>query len=313
MSASNTKTAAQAWRTGLRWFSEHGPHEYGFGVPTAHGEVLVTFRAKEGMSEDDARALQSVLQSVPALQARIAELESVVNTPDTEKLEAIRARHAAATEGPWKWFGYVSRPGRSANLNRLYLATVNRGRRFVMNFVRMGMRSAQPRFQPPPGGLMVEASKLVTYEVDYRDDVAGISAPDAVFMESSWQDVKDLLGMVATLQARVTHLEGLIQDECERHRDNLLERDAARAFALDFATTAEAAVANHRGPKTGMRAPYHGDFANLMPSIASDLGKWARAARACLAFRSAPTIAPASERAEWSTAEAPSTTKEDSR
>lgn len=69
MSANDTK----AWRTGLRWFSEKGPHEYGFGVPTAHGEVIVTFRAKEGMSEEEARMLQSMLESVPTLKAELAE------------------------------------------------------------------------------------------------------------------------------------------------------------------------------------------------------------------------------------------------
>lgn len=71
MSANDTK----AWRTGLRWFSEKGPHEYGFGVPTAHGEVIVTFRAKEGMSEEEARMLQSMLESVPALKTEMAEVK----------------------------------------------------------------------------------------------------------------------------------------------------------------------------------------------------------------------------------------------
>ncbi|MFP2898775.1 hypothetical protein [Corallococcus sp. 4LFB] len=225
-----------------------------------------------------------------------------MSATDTEKLEAIRARHAAASRGPWRWFGYL----------RTREVSLEGSRDTVMDFTRWGMSGAQPRWSVK--GLLEKLADLVVPDTTpERGRVTDINHPDARFMAASWQDTKDLLGMVDALQARVTHLEGLIQDECERHRQNLLERDAARAFALDFATTAEAAVANHRGPKTGMRAPYHGDFANLMPSIASDLGKWARAARACLAFRPGDTIAPASERAEWSTAEAPTTTTEGSR
>lgn len=75
MSVDDTKT----WRTGLRWFSDTGPHEYGFGVPTAHGEVIVTFRAKGGMSEDEARALQSMLESVPALHAQLSAKAQATN------------------------------------------------------------------------------------------------------------------------------------------------------------------------------------------------------------------------------------------
>ncbi|NVJ13161.1 hypothetical protein [Myxococcus sp. AM010] len=125
-----------------------------------------------------------------------------MSTPLTEeKLEAIRARHAAATPGPWAWFGYLSRPGASKNLNRLHLATVNRGRRYVMDFVRMGMRSAQPRFQPP-GGFMVPASDLAEYEVEYRDDIKGIAHPDARFLAASWEDVRDLLAHITSITAR---------------------------------------------------------------------------------------------------------------
>ena len=72
--------------------------------------------------------------------------------------------------------------------------------------------------------------------------------------------------------------------------------EALRAFALDIATTAEAAVSNHHGPKTGMRAPYHGDFAACTPSTAAALEKWARAARFVLALTaSAPGCPIASE------------------
>ncbi|MBY5917310.1 hypothetical protein HFO77_23230 [Rhizobium leguminosarum] len=45
------------------------------------------------------------------------------------------------TPGPWAWFG-------NASSNSIYLATTHSGRRYVMDFVRWGMRGAQPRFQP---------------------------------------------------------------------------------------------------------------------------------------------------------------------
>lgn len=41
------------------------------------------------------------------------------------------------TPGPWGWF---------ANGNRVYLATPNRGRLYVMGFARQGMQGAGPRF-----------------------------------------------------------------------------------------------------------------------------------------------------------------------
>jgi hypothetical protein len=46
----------------------------------------------------------------------------------------------AATAGPWQWFG-------NTKMREVYLATIDRGRVFVMDFVRWGMSSAQPRFQ----------------------------------------------------------------------------------------------------------------------------------------------------------------------
>lgn len=74
------------------------------------------------------------------------------------------------TPGPWGWFGNTEHGG-------LYLATVNDGRRLVMDFVRQGMQSAQPRFQV--NGLMIPAVDLVKYEVAYRKDITGVDHPDA--------------------------------------------------------------------------------------------------------------------------------------
>ena len=52
-----------------------------------------------------------------------------------------------------------------------------------------------------------------------------------------------------------------------------------------FAETAEAAVAHHEwtlGPKKGMQVPFHGDFANVVPSTVSRLRWWATEFRAVL-------------------------------
>jgi hypothetical protein len=69
-----------------------------------------------------------------------------------------------------------------------------------MDFVRSGWRDAQPRFQPKGSNRMVNAVDLVTYEVEYRDDITGIANPDAEFIAHSWQDVHDLLALVDDLQ-----------------------------------------------------------------------------------------------------------------
>lgn len=61
------------------------------------------------------------------------------------------------TPGPWAWFG-------NARHNSIYLATTHSGRRFVMDFVRWGMRGAQPRFQAEKG-IMVDAKDLLQFEV----------------------------------------------------------------------------------------------------------------------------------------------------
>ena len=77
------------------------------------------------------------------------------------------------TPGKWGWFG--------SSRNGMYLATEHSGRKFVMDFVRQGMRGAQPRFQPAANG-MIKAENLCIFEVAtdatsrddldvYRDDI----------------------------------------------------------------------------------------------------------------------------------------------
>lgn len=105
-------------------------------------------------------------------------------------LEEIKKALEGVTPGPWKWFG-------NASSNHVYLATTHSGRRYVMDFVRWGMRGAQPRFQPAKGG-MIDAKDLLQFEVGdrdivgmeaakkdgsvYRYDVRGIDCPDARYI-----------------------------------------------------------------------------------------------------------------------------------
>lgn len=95
------------------------------------------------------------------------------------------ATQPAFTPGPWAWFGNRS--------GGVYLATPDRGRRYIMGFRRYGMNGAQPTFAI--GGIMQPASELVAFAVGdgtargfkeadkdpsvYRYDVREIDHPDA--------------------------------------------------------------------------------------------------------------------------------------
>ena len=57
--------------------------------------------------------------------------------------DELRAIAEAATPGPWAWFH---------GKYDTYLATVNRGRIYVMGFARRGMQDAQPMFQVRENG-----------------------------------------------------------------------------------------------------------------------------------------------------------------
>lgn len=116
---------------------------------------------------------------------------------------------AAHTPGPWSWFG-------NARNNEIYIATENRGRRYVMGFSRWGMRGAQPMFQPEGRGL-VPASRLLTFEVGDRSvrGVDAAKADDSVYrLDIRGVDCADARVIVAapdTLDALVAlrnHLSG---------------------------------------------------------------------------------------------------------
>lgn len=131
-------------------------------------------------------------------------------------IDEIRDRAAAATPGPWAWFG-------NTDNYHVELSTTHSGRYRVMIFDRWGMRNAQPAFavgreradtedgvKLGTHGRMTPASKLPVYEVApdaldskdpdvYRADLSGIRNPDAVFLAAARQDVDDLLAEVDRL------------------------------------------------------------------------------------------------------------------
>lgn len=115
-------------------------------------------------------------------------------------LEKAKKLNEEATSPPWSWFG-------NTKSRNLYLATVDRGRQFIMQFARWGMSSGQPLFQVPnkgDGGTMVKASDLVTFEADHRKDVSDIDHPDARMMTEGRNLFSEL---VAALSEAVRLLE----------------------------------------------------------------------------------------------------------
>jgi len=125
-------------------------------------------------------------------------------------IDDIAARHAAATRGPWRWFG-------SLDTQDIYLATVNRGRIYVMGFQRWGMRNAQPVFGergPDAAGIMVPVKEIPVFEVCpactdptdrrvYRKDLVALRNPDAELIAHSWEDIDVLLRRVRALEAEL--------------------------------------------------------------------------------------------------------------
>lgn len=100
--------------------------------------------------------------------------------------DTIRARVAAATEGPWRWGGNVDN-------REVYLSTVAHGRIFVMRFARWGMHAAQPLLRNDLG--MRPASEWVVRERPYRGDIETVEHPDAQFIAHARQDIPAMLAV----------------------------------------------------------------------------------------------------------------------
>ncbi|QDF05045.1 hypothetical protein [Myxococcus xanthus] len=125
-----------------------------------------------------------------------------MSTPLTEeKLAAIRERHAAASRGPWYWSGYTR--GQQLGLHGPRMSS-------VMEFHRWGMQSAQPVFCVD--GILRDVSELVVPDTNpHRGRITDINHPDARFIAASWEDVRDLLAHVATLEAA-------LEDETRKYK-----------------------------------------------------------------------------------------------
>jgi hypothetical protein len=120
-------------------------------------------------------------------------------------LTAARARHAAATPGPWRWYG-------NTETRTVYLATAHSGRYHVLGFRRWGMRGAQPEFQiydryegpvrdRGSHGMVAFADLEARAGADrgpgfdvavprYRHDFVGVGHPDAALIEHGWEDLR---------------------------------------------------------------------------------------------------------------------------
>jgi hypothetical protein len=154
-----------------------------------------------------------------------------------ERLAEIETRHSAATPGPWRWFGNL-------HAKSVYLATVNRGRIYIMDFVRWGMGSAAPRFNVPSEEpvltTMQRADGLLRTGWN-RSDIVGIGHPDAVAIEYSWEDVDCLIADVRELKAQLSD----VRDNLRLVRDTAHELSARNEALERVALTLEGELVIH--------------------------------------------------------------------
>lgn len=132
-------------------------------------------------------------------------MTTTMAAPPTLDVEPIRARLAAATAGPWCWFGDT----KSRNVT---LATIDRGRQFVMSFTRWGMAGAAPMFQRDGFMRRVDEDGMAVYDVApnatsaddpkvYRENFSSLRHPDAELIANAPTDVAALLAEVDRLRA----------------------------------------------------------------------------------------------------------------
>jgi hypothetical protein len=149
--------------------------------------------------------------------------------PRSIDLDELEHKATAARPGPWEWYG-------NTKTSDVYLATVNGGRVFVMDFARWGMAGGQPRFQVDHqmvslGQLGKDESPLgPKFEVSYRRQFVGIGHPDARHIAANSPDVT--LALVArireleeTLRFAVPAIASLSENDGDRCRE-ILEKGA---------------------------------------------------------------------------------------
>lgn len=131
------------------------------------------------------------------------------------------------TEAPWQWF--------SEKDGRVYLATPDRGRLYVVDFGRKGMRGATPRFSHWTG--LSEGESRGRRGGIMEDGVFlsdGTLHPDAQLIEMA----PDLLGIVRTFDAYMGHAGQ------EAEKDSLNPIKALRWEAQQLLGTLDRGVPN---------------------------------------------------------------------
>ncbi len=126
-----------------------------------------------------------------------------------ERLQEIQARCEAATGDEWDWFDMGNGP---------ILATRRHGRLIVMDFVRKGMQSAQPRFakrERYAGGIMYDADNI---DIDAH--------PDCNFIAHARQDLPDCIAEIGRLRGELRRFEFIFSNK--RSKPFRLLHDIAR-------------------------------------------------------------------------------------
>lgn len=136
-----------------------------------------------------------------------------------DRLDEIRSLFHQVPAGPWEWFGNLK-------TFQIYLATVGRGRQFVMTFERWGMREAQPAFRNEHD-TMVKAERWARSISDHNKAFYGIPNPCAAFLARSWQMVADLIRMVDERDSEIERLRSAFF-ESRTYEDGTVGRDLCR-------------------------------------------------------------------------------------
>jgi len=133
---------------------------------------------------------------------------------DHDEIEAIRARWAEATPGPWCWEGTFSSHG----IRLVSPSSRVRPSRLVMGFERWGMSRASPLFQLPD--LTVRAAREISVRhPKYLNDINALNHPTAIAIAAAPADVQTLLRVVDAQAA-----------ELKRQRSWLVKRSGKYLF-----------------------------------------------------------------------------------
>ena len=123
---------------------------------------------------------------------------------DHDEIEAIRARWAEATPGPWCWEGTFSSHG----IRLVSPSSRVRPSRLVMGFERWGMSRASPVFQLPD--LTVRAAREISVRhPKYLNDIKALNHPTAIAIAAAPADVQTLLRVVDALAAELRKLRAV--------------------------------------------------------------------------------------------------------